>query len=65
MGSFGDLTQPASCGQVLGLYASHKNKSPAPAFVVFSPAVFISKVDHAECLLKSSSEKLMRVCDCS
>ena len=43
--------------KVLGCLSSHKNKFPAPAFVVSSPAVSTSKVDPSECLTKSSGKK--------
>ena len=57
VGSFGAPDATWLLWKVLGCLSSHKSKSPAPAFVVFAPAVFTSKVDHSECLMKSSGKK--------
>ena len=55
--SFGDPDSAGILWNVLGCLPSLQNKSPAPVFVVFAPAVFTSKVDHSECLMKSSGKK--------
>ena len=57
VGSFGAPGATCLLLKVLGCLPSHKSKSPVPAFVVFASAVFTSKVDHSECLMKSSGKK--------
>lgn len=57
VGPFEDPDSARILWQVLGCLCSHKNKFPAPAFVVSSPAVSTSKEDPSECLTKSSGKE--------